>query len=61
MGTAHHKGERHLLADDANGHERKTAAVFGFFGASDRELALIEKRYAKNGYDCVVVPSPSLP
>ena len=42
----------------ANGHQRKTAAVFGFFGASDRELALIEKRYAKNGYECVVVPSP---
>ena len=42
----------------ANGHQRKTAAVFGFFGASDRELKLIEKRYAKNGYECVVVPSP---
>ena len=45
-------------AEAANGHQRKTAAVFGFFGASDRELALIEKRYAKNGYECVVVPSP---
>ena len=45
-------------AEAANGHRRKTAAVFGFFGASDRELALIEKRYAKNGYECVVVPSP---
>ena len=45
-------------SEAANGHQRKTAAVFGFFGASDRELALIEKRYAKNGYECVVVPSP---
>jgi len=45
-------------AHEGASERKKTAAVFGFFGASDRELKLIEKRYAKNGYECVVVPSP---